>query len=251
MEINLDASVKALPVHVVTGPPPLKGNQFFIVESWHLDGSQLRFEFKMCEVPDVESPVSTPCGRAYRNAVRRWMQTQELRAQREKRAQRILKSLERLPLSQQKMLHDYYGNTKRGRRRLALKWPIPVTGFIDVRVGGRVTQVPESDAGVQEFITACLRERYSDYDTSVTTRIDAHHAFSSARRGYELFELLRSRYPKAGAWYDDLNGRFYTRVGRKWYCPAKTFVTLPSPYTVPLNRGSRAYRWAKLEQQDE
>ena len=51
--------------------------------------------------------------------------------------------------------------------------------------------------------------------------------------------------------YGDLNGRFYTRIGRKWYCPAKTFVTLPSPYTVPLNRESRAYRWKKLEQQDE
>jgi hypothetical protein len=176
---------------------------------------------------------------------------QELRALRERRAQRILKSLERLPLSQQKMLHDYYGETKRGRRRLALKWSIPVTGFIEVRVGGRVSHVPESDAGVQEFITACIRECYSDYDTSVSTRIAAYHAFSSARRGYELFELLRSRYPKASAWYDDLNGRFYTRVGRKWYCPAKTFVTLPSPYTVPLNRNSRAYRWAKLEQQDE
>lgn len=251
MEINLNADVKAWPVHMVQGPPALKGNQFLIVESWHIDGNQLRFEFKMCEVPAVESLVSTPCSRAYRNAVRRWMQMQELRALRERRAQRILKSLERLPLSQQKMLHDYYGKTERGRRRLALKWSIPVTGFIDVRVGGRVSQVPESDAGVQEFINACLRERYSDYDTSVTTRIDAHHAFSSARRGYELFELLRSRYPKAGAWYDDLNGRFYTRVGRKWYCPAKTFVTLPSPYTFPLNRGSRAYRWAKLEQQDE
>lgn len=250
-QINLNAAVKSWPVHIVKGPPPLKGNQFLIVESWHVDGSQLRFEFKMCEVPAVESLVSTPCSRAYRNAVRRWMQMQELRALRERRAQRILKSLERLPLSQQKMLHDYYGKTKRGRRRLALKWSIPVTGFIDVRVGGRVSQVPESDAGVQEFINACLRERYSDYDTSVTTRIDAHHAFSSARRGYELFELLRSRYPKASAWYDDLNGRFYTRVGRKWYCPAETFVTLPSPYTVPLNRGSRAYRWAKLEQQDE
>lgn len=249
-QLNLNGISAISPV-LVQAPPPLKGNQFFIVDSWHIDDNQLRFEFKMCEVPDVESPVSTPCGRAYRNAVRRWMQMQELRAQRERRAQRILKSLERLPLSQQKMLHDYYGKTKQGRRRLALKWSIPVTGVVDVRVGGRVSHVPESDAGVQEFITACIRERYSDYDTSVSTRIDAHHAFSSARRGYELFELLRSRYPKASAWYDDLNGRFYTRVGRKWYCPAKTFVTLPSPYTVPLNRNSRAYRWAKLEQQDE
>ena len=251
MEINLNAAVQNRPVHIVQGPPALKGNQFFIVDSWHLDGNHLRFEFKMCEVPGVESPVSTPCGRADRNAVRRWMQTQELRAQREKRAQRILKTLERLPFSQQKMLHDYYGKTKQGRRRLALKWSIPVTGLVDVRVGGSVSQVPESDAGVQEFITACLRERCSKYDTSISSRIDAHHAFSSARRGYELFELLRSRFPKASAWYDDLNGRFYTRIGRKWYCPAKTYVTLPSPFTVPLNRESRAYRWAKLEKQDE
>ena len=65
MEINLDASVKALPVHVVTGPPPLKGNH-------------LRFEFKMCEVPDVESPVSTPCGRAYRNSrAYRWAKLEQ------------------------------------------------------------------------------------------------------------------------------------------------------------------------------
>lgn len=66
MEINLDASVKAHPVPIVQGPPPLKGNQFFVVDSWHIDGNQLRFEFKMCEVPDMESQVSTPCGREYR-----------------------------------------------------------------------------------------------------------------------------------------------------------------------------------------
>ena len=66
MEINLSAAVQNRPVHIVKGPPALKGNQFFIVDSWHIDGNQLRFEFKMCEVPGVDSQVSTACGRAYR-----------------------------------------------------------------------------------------------------------------------------------------------------------------------------------------
>lgn len=234
------------PASLVKDPPPLEGNKFFVVSDWRIEDNQLIFEFDLCEAKGIEVKFTVPVRRAYRLAVLRWMRQLELRAERALRCSRILSKIERLPIASQKMVRDYYGKTTQGRWRKIIRWELPVSDYVDVRVGGKIHQLHESEveADVTEFIKAIFRERIPDYDTKPSAQIWARVAFTG-ERGYELFTLLRSRYPKARMWHDEILGKVYTRIGRKWYSSSRVCDRLPSAYTVPVTRATKAWRWPK------
>ena len=61
---------------------------------------------------------------------------------------------------------------------------------------------------------------------------------------YNFFRILKTVYPEAEPWYDQIEGHVYTKIGKFWYdVRGKHLRVAPSCTVLEHKRGHKPHRW--------
>lgn len=153
------------------------------------------------------------------------------------------------------LLTGYYGKRRRGHRLRAPKywafWKRPQDRTFSLRKArGFVKPNYHATMWTSAMITHKVERIVASHVIGMedgadpVERMQAIYALTNGQC-YDLFVLLRSYFPDAQPWYDNILGHVYTRIGPLWYDVRGAHEE--RGHLVPLTHsdGHRPHRWFK------